>query len=336
MAKYKNAKQDFAQAVSQLTQDSGEKTIVDELKEKVEEEVGELLMEEKVQAEERKSDTSEEVKNLEDVTELTIGNDSDINAGNILTNTPADEDEYNSDSNLDSNSDNNSDIESDKDLDKESDKVSGNSSKNISKNDSNTKSVNNSNNIDKIFNERIERSINMSGKGLGELEKEIHTNDEILGIGEDTTYITKGTTISGNIDSDGDVEVLGRVDGNIRCSGKLIVGGRVVGDIDAGDFYAESANISGEIRSQGTVKIGVGSVTIGNISAETAVIAGAVKGDIDIKDSVVIDSTAIVVGNIKSKSVQVNSGAIVDGFCKQVYSDTDIDKYFNSGIEDLN
>ena len=328
MAKYKNAKQDFAQAVSQLTQDSGEKTIVDELKEKVEEEVGELLMEEKVQAKERKSDTSEEVKNLEDVTELTIGNDSDINAGNILTNTPADEDEYNSDSN--------SDIESDKDLDKESDKVSGNSSKNISKNDSNTKSVNNSNNIDKIFNERIERSINMSGKGLGELEKEIHTNDEILGIGEDTTYITKGTTISGNIDSDGDVEVLGRVDGNIRCSGKLIVGGRVVGDIDAGDFYAESANISGEIRSQGTVKIGVGSVTIGNISAETAVIAGAVKGDIDIKDSVVIDSTAIVVGNIKSKSVQVNSGAIVDGFCKQVYSDTDIDKYFNSGIEDLN
>lgn len=332
MAKYKNAKQDFAQAVSQLTQDSGEKTIVDELKEKVEEEVGELLMEEKVQAEERKSDTSEEGKNLEDVTELTIGNDSDLNAGNVLTNTPADEDEYNSDSNLDSNSD----IESDKDLDKESDKVSGNSSKNISKNDSNTKSVNNSNNIDKIFNERIERSINMSGKGLGELEKEIHTNDEILGIGEDTTYITKGTTISGNIDSDGDVEVLGRVDGNIRCSGKLIVGGRVVGDIDAGDFYAESANISGEIRSQGTVKIGVGSVTIGNISAETAVIAGAVKGDIDIKDSVVIDSTAIVVGNIKSKSVQVNSGAIVDGFCKQVYSDTDIDKYFNSGIEDLN
>ena len=336
MAKYKNAKQDFAQAVSQLTQDSGEKTIVDELKEKVEEEVGELLMEEKVQTEERKSDTSEEVNNLEDVTELTIGNDSDINAGNVLTNTPADEDEYNSDSNLDSNSD----IESDKDLvkesDKESDKVSGDSSKNKSKNDSNNKSVNNSNNIDKIFDERIERSINMSGKGLGELEKEIHTNDEILGIGEDTTYITKGTTISGNIDSDGDVEVLGRVDGNIRCTGKLIVGGRVVGDIDAGDFYAESANISGEIRSQGTVKIGVGSVTIGNISAETAVIAGAVKGDIDIKDSVVIDSTAIVVGNIKSKSVQVNSGAIVDGFCKQVYSDTDIDKYFNSGIEDLN
>ncbi|MCR5104499.1 MAG: polymer-forming cytoskeletal protein [Eubacterium sp.] len=332
MAKYKNAKQDFAQAVSQLTQDSGEKTIVDELKEKVEEEVGELLMEEKVQTEERKSDTSEVVKNLEDVTELTIGNDSDINAGNILTNTPADEDEYNSDSNLDSNSD----IESDKDLDKESDKVSGDSSKNKSKNDSNNKSVNNSNGIDKIFNERIERSINMSGKGLGELEKEIHTNDEILGIGEDTTYITKGTTISGNIDSDSDVEVLGRVDGNIRCTGKLIVGGRVVGDIDAGDFYAESANISGEIRSQGTVKIGVGSVTIGNISAETAVIAGAVKGDIDIKDSVVIDSTAIVVGNIKSKSVQVNSGAIVDGFCKQVYSDTDLDKYFNSGIEDLN
>lgn len=172
-------------------------------------------------------------------------------------------------------------------------------------------------------------------RNMEALEQEIRSSDELRGIGDDTTYITKGTTINGNVESDGDIEILGRVDGNVRCGGKLIVGGRVTGDIETGELYAEVANISGEIRAAGTVKIGSGSVTVGNIFAETAVIAGAVKGDVDIRDSVVIDSTAVIVGNIKSKSVQVNSGAIIDGFCKQEYSDVDVEKFFNSGIESL-
>ena len=170
---------------------------------------------------------------------------------------------------------------------------------------------------------------------MNTLEQEIRSSDELRGIGDDTTYITKGTIINGNVESDGDIEILGRVDGNVKCGGKLIVGGRVAGDIETGDLYAEVANISGEIRASGNVKIGAGSVAVGNIFSETAVIAGAVKGDVDVRDSVVIDSTAVIVGNIKSKSVQVNSGAIIDGFCKQEYSEVDVEKYFKNGIENL-
>ncbi|MBR6403603.1 MAG: polymer-forming cytoskeletal protein [Eubacterium sp.] len=170
---------------------------------------------------------------------------------------------------------------------------------------------------------------------MNDMEQEIRSSAELRGIGEDTTYITKGTTINGNVESDGDIEILGRVEGNVRCGGKLIVCGRVAGDIDTVEVFAEQANIAGEIRASGMVKIAQGSVAVGNISAETAVIAGAVKGDVDIRDSVVVDSTAVIVGNIKSKSVQINSGAIIDGFCKQTYSDIDVDQYFQNGIEDL-
>lgn len=42
--------------------------------------------------------------------------------------------------------------------------------------------------------------------------------------------------------------------------------------------------VEGEVVSSGTVKIGAGSVIIGNISAASAVIAGAIKGDIDVQD----------------------------------------------------
>ena len=178
-------------------------------------------------------------------------------------------------------------------------------------------------------------SAGIKESNMSELEKELRSSEEIVSLGEDTTFITKGTVISGNIESDGDVEVRGRVDGNIKCTGKLIISGRVTGDIDAGDLYSEEANISGEMRINGTVKIGVGSVTVGNIYAETAVVAGAVKGDMDIRDEAVLESTAIVVGNIKSKSVDISSGAIVDGFCKQAYASVDVDKYFNSQLESI-
>ncbi len=170
---------------------------------------------------------------------------------------------------------------------------------------------------------------------ISQMDGELRSTEEIVSFGEDTTYVTKDTIIHGNIESDGDVEVRGQVEGNIKCSGKLIIGGKVTGDISTGDLYGEEANITGEIKASGVVKIGAGSVTVGNISAETAVVAGAVKGDMDIRDEVVLESTAIVVGNIKSKSVEVSSGAIVEGFCKQVYSNVDVEKYFKSDIETL-
>ncbi|MCM1146032.1 MAG: polymer-forming cytoskeletal protein, partial [Lachnoclostridium sp.] len=79
---------------------------------------------------------------------------------------------------------------------------------------------------------------------------------------------------------------------------------------------------------QGSVKIGQSSVVIGNISANSAVIAGAVKGDIDVHGPVVLDTSAIVMGNIKSKSVQINNGAVIEGMCSQCYADVNPTSFF--------
>ena len=147
---------------------------------------------------------------------------------------------------------------------------------------------------------------------------------------DDTTYITKGTKITGNIETDGGVDVLGSVVGNIKCMGKLILGGQVKGNVTAGEIYANAAKLEGEVVTDGGVKIGVGSVVIGNITATSAVIAGAVNGDIDIKGPVIVDSTAVVMGNIKSRSVQINNGAVIEGFCSQCYSEIDVKSFFGN------
>lgn len=170
---------------------------------------------------------------------------------------------------------------------------------------------------------------------MPDLETEISKNDAYAGLSEDTTYITSKTAIIGNIETEDDIDIMGRVEGNITCSGKLIIGGRVNGNIKVTELYAHQAHISGEIVAERSVKIGAGTISVGNISAESAVIAGAVKGDVDVKEQVIVDSSAVVVGNIRSKSIQVNSGAIVDGMCQQVYSEVNVEKLFDEEIENL-
>ncbi len=147
-------------------------------------------------------------------------------------------------------------------------------------------------------------------------------------LSDDTAYITKGTTIKGNIETDGGVDIIGTVEGNVTCGGKLIVGGLIKGNVDAGEVYANAAKIEGEITSAGSVKIGVGSVVVGNVNATSAVVAGAVNGDIDVHGPVIVDSTAVIMGNIKSRSVQINNGAVIEGFCSQCYSEIDVKSFF--------
>ena len=145
---------------------------------------------------------------------------------------------------------------------------------------------------------------------------------------DENAVITSGMTITGDLDSTGSISVEGTINGNVRCNGKLTVSGAINGNSQTSEFVADQARIQGEVVSDGTVKIGVGSVIIGNVSASSAVIAGAVKGDIDVKGPVVVDTSAVVMGNIKSKSVQINNGAIIEGFCSQAYADVDVSAVF--------
>ncbi|MBP3542735.1 MAG: polymer-forming cytoskeletal protein, partial [Lachnospiraceae bacterium] len=151
---------------------------------------------------------------------------------------------------------------------------------------------------------------------------------------EEVTTISKGVKLEGNLSSKGSVELLGDVTGDVNCQGKLLVYGTIIGNPTAAEIYANSARIEGNVKSDGSVKIGTGSIIIGNINASSVVIGGAVKGDIDVNGPVIIDSTAVVVGNIKSRSVQLNNGAVIDGFVSQCYAGVDVDGLFASKNEE--
>ena len=145
---------------------------------------------------------------------------------------------------------------------------------------------------------------------------------------DETASITEGMVITGDLQTTGSLDLIGKVTGNIKCLGKLNITGEITGDSDAAEIYAEAARITGEVKSKGSVKVGQSTVIVGTILGASAVIAGAVKGDIDVHGPVVLDTTAIVMGNIKSQSVQINNGAVIEGMCSQAYADVNPSEFF--------
>ena len=152
--------------------------------------------------------------------------------------------------------------------------------------------------------------------------------EEIEDDAQEVTVITKGTTINGGIKSDTSLVVKGTIEGDVECEGKLTITGKVAGNTIASEIYVNTPRLEGDINSRGIVKIDVGTVVIGNINCTSVLVAGAVKGNIEVNGPVIVDSTAVVKGDIKAKSIQINSGAVIDGHCSLAYADVDLDSFF--------
>ena len=100
------------------------------------------------------------------------------------------------------------------------------------------------------------------------------------------TMIGSGSIITGNVKIDGFVRVDGDIDGNLETTGKIIIGDKA------------------RIR--------------GNVSSSSVIVGGIVNGDIIAPDFVQIFSSAIILGDVISKRVKVEQGAIIEGYCLSV------------------
>lgn len=191
--------------------------------------------------------------------------------------------------------------------------------------------------MEEAMNEELEQNMNIDEEAENEAKKEALRGNRASGATvqnelastskeaalDEVTEITKGTAIEGNVISEGSMNIYGKIKGNVACRGKLVVSGTIVGASRAAEVYTNNAKIDGDVTSDGSIKVGNGSIIIGNIYGTTAVIAGAVKGDIDVHGPVIIDGTAVVQGNIRSRSVQINNGAAIEGSVSQCYAEID-------------
>lgn len=79
-----------------------------------------------------------------------------------------------------------------------------------------------------------------------------------------------------------------------------------------GDLHIEG-KIEGKIESSGDVVIGEGAIIQATIEGQTIFIAGEVRGDIQALDLTHLTATARLYGNITSKLLEIDQGAIFNG-----------------------
>jgi cytoskeletal protein CcmA (bactofilin family) len=101
--------------------------------------------------------------------------------------------------------------------------------------------------------------------------------------GNGATLIGAGTIVKGDIHSDHDIRIDGRVEGNITGSSKVIVG------------------------ANGAVE--------GNISGRQADVLGKVNGNIKVSDILQLKGASIVNGNVYAAKLHVEPSATFNGEC---------------------
>jgi len=98
---------------------------------------------------------------------------------------------------------------------------------------------------------------------------------------------------------------------------KTIIGASVSveGDFNGkGDVIIEG-KLKGSVKTGQNITIGEQAVVEAEIKAANAFIAGVVKGNINVKEKLELTKTAQIFGNINSKSISIEDGAIFNGQC---------------------
>lgn len=167
---------------------------------------------------------------------------------------------------------------------------------------------------------------------------EQNTKDTKQPHGNEKNIILSDTVITGDIATSSYIEIYGKVSGSvtgetglylgsqgcvgdhIRTGGNAKINGTVGNGIEAEDISISDCQVKGNIYGA-NVHVNKNAVVIGPIEAANDVfITGAVKGNIDAKGIVKVESSAIIQGNIRSAQVCIEPGAALDGTCTQEYA----------------
>ncbi len=105
---------------------------------------------------------------------------------------------------------------------------------------------------------------------------------------------------------------------NVDNQGRNIiaVGTSIVGDIiSEGDFRIEGS-VKGTIKAKGRIVVGESGSVDGEITCDNADICGIVTGKLDVSNLTELKATAKVTGDIITKKISIEPDAVFSGTCK--------------------
>lgn len=115
----------------------------------------------------------------------------------------------------------------------------------------------------------------MLGKKNREMSENLGTN--LL------NNIGAGTSVRGDIASEGDLRVDGKIEGNVSLKQRLV--------------------------------LGEGAIITGDLNAMNAILSGIIQGNVKIKETLLLKSSCIIDGDLETNKLVIESGAQFNGKC---------------------
>lgn len=90
-------------------------------------------------------------------------------------------------------------------------------------------------------------------------------------------------------------------------------GTEMIGEITGTTDVAIEGDLQGEVRIDGTVRVGRGGRVRGALEARVVEIGGKVKGDVRGRERIVLDASAELFGDLSAPRVEIHEGAFFKG-----------------------
>ncbi len=129
----------------------------------------------------------------------------------------------------------------------------------------------------------------------------------------DTSVLTSDLTIIGRIEARGNIELNGALEGDLVTQGDVRIFGKVTGNVSGQNVTLLSGTVHGDIMAAERVQVDAQSAVVGDISACDLTACGRLEGDLKLKNSVTFEGTALLLGNVETKLLAVQEGAQLCG-----------------------
>jgi cytoskeletal protein CcmA (bactofilin family) len=103
-------------------------------------------------------------------------------------------------------------------------------------------------------------------------------------------HIAQGTSIKGDVITEGDIRIDGKLEGTVVSKGKVVVG--TTGHIE-GEIKCDKANFSGRVKGKATVSEMVSIQATGSFSGEL------VYGKLGVEPGAELEGTFVIAGKVK-------------------------------------
>ena len=127
------------------------------------------------------------------------------------------------------------------------------------------------------------------------------------------TILAPGTTFVGNMTAQGDVDMDCDFQGDIHASGTVTIRTKLAGDLSANVVELVACEVQGDVHADESVRIDGSSKVIGNITGKDLNCAGSVQGNVQVSGHVTVNGSAYIEGDLEAASITIENGAGING-----------------------